>query len=351
MISVVVMGDRSKYSFLGEIVPQIPIPKLKLGDTDIIVTQSDTSEGLADNQAIGLKSARLPIATNVIFPADVVNIQNYAEKAVAVFYFEEFEFCKLKTMHDLENIRKAGFSSVAVVLYAPPRKFLDSDISTYDEAIENAKAKYKGDGYRVIEYKPEISMLPLIIQLPTDVYTNRHRDRVLNKISEKRELLYDEDVGFKLDYELMQAEIGLSPQDNKIINRYDEKEFSLATVDAVYFERARKLIFDYKRGEFIEPLCSLYKHFVKPLAFWDLEKDINILEEKIRKAFYKSTYIEHNMVFQGTRSEYENCINDSRIDTEFLKRVNRFMGYTLYDVIVHHIESRLNKLEELAKGG
>ena len=350
MINVVVMGDRSRYSFLGEIVRQIPIPKSKLGDTDIIVTQLDTEDGVVDNKAIELKSTRLPIATKIIFPANNANIQNYADKAVAVFYFEEFGFRKLKTTHDLDTIRHIGFPSVAVILYAPPRKFLDSDISTYNDDIENAKAKYKEDGYRVIEYKPGTSTLPLIIQLQTDLFTNCHRVRMLNKIAEKREELYDE-YGLKLDYELMQVESGFSPQDNKIINRYDEKEFALATVDSIYFERARKLIFDYKRIELLEPLFNLYKSFVKPIAFWDLKQDVNILEEKMQKEFYKSTYIEHNIVFRGTRNEYENYINTSRIDTEFLKRVNEFIGYTLYVVIVHHIERRLNKLEELAKGG
>lgn len=357
MISVVVMGDRSMYSFLGEIVPQIPIPKSKLGDMDIIVTPSYFNDVSVGNQAIELKSARLPIATNVIFPAYNANIQDYADKAIGVFYFEEPRKQKT-TMRDLENIRKAGFPSITIVLYAPPRKFLESDISTYDEAIENSKTKYKKEGYTVIEYTPGTSILPLIVQLPSDVSSNCYRERLLDKIAEKRRIIYGEDSEFRWDYDLTIEEYrcDLSEQDKELITRYDSQEFALASLNVVYFERARQLIFENKRSSLLEPLLCVYKNFINnadftEFIFWDLNKDIEILEESIRKQFYKSTFVNHDVIFQGSIIEYGMYENKISLYSDFFSRIKTFFKNILYEIIVHHIENRLDKLEELAKGG
>ena len=357
MISVVIMGDQSKYSFLGEIVQQIPIPKTKMGDTDIIVTQFDTNGGTASNRAIELKSARLPIATKVVFPSNNANVQDYADKAAAVLYFEEFGFLKSSSLKELESICEAKFPSVTVVLYIPQRNFLESDISTYDEDIETARAKYKEDGYTVIEYTPGTSMLPLVVQLPSDISANCHRDRVLDKITKKKELLYDEDVGVKFDYEYTRevCECSLSEHDRLLITRYDKQEFERASLDVVYFERARKLIFEKKRSTLVEPLLGVYKNFInnpdfKEFIFWDMEKDVQILEKIIKTKFYESIFVNHNTIFQGTPIEYGMYEEKNKLCLEFYNRIETFFRDTFCEAIVQHIDSRLTKLEKLAKG-
>ena len=353
-----VIGDWSKYSFLREIVPQIPIPKAQMGDTDIAVTHFNTNGSLVGNQAIELKSDRLPIATEVIFPADNANLENYANKATVAICFEEFEFVKSSTKEKLKYIRDAEFFSVAVVLYAPSRKFLESDISTYDEAIENAKEKYEEDGYIVIEYTPGKNILPLIAQLPSDISVNYHRNRLLKKIAEKRENLYDEDFGLRWDYDLTREDYrcSLSEQDRTLITRYDRQEFERASLDIVYFERARRIIFEKKRNSLIEPLLGVYKNFISNVdfnefIFWDLNKDIEMLEETIEIQFYKSTFVNHNAIFQGTEIEYGMYENKIKLCSEFYNRIEKFFKETFYEMIAHHIEKRLNKLEKLAKGG
>ena len=343
MVNVVVLGDKSRYSFLNELVSYLPTSSYELGNNKIVVNS-------IDNQVIGHSPAQLPIATNVIFPPDYDDLNEYLNKISSVLYFEEFEFQKYETMETLKMIRNIGLYPLTIVLYIPPRSFLESDISNYDDAISNAKSNYNKMGYSVIKYIPTISFSPLIIQVESDIDNNMHRNSFLRKIADIKSDIYD---NLQLNYELamLDGRNQLSEIEKKRIIAYDEHEFSNTSLETIYFNRTKRIIFETNYDEFIEPLLLFYKKTVKDISFCKLEKDIKIFNKNIRTKFYNSTFIDHNIIFKGTRTEYELSRLRIQLYKDFFGRVQKFLQEILYMEVIAYIENRLSKLEKMLTGG
>lgn len=351
MVNILVYGDRSRYSFLSELVSELTIPSHRMDDENIIVAQVGTRKSSAIfPKAIELTSAQLPLATNVFFPSDSCDIGKCADKFSSILFFEEFEFLKASSLQKLEDLEEIGQLALTIVLYIPPRRFLDTDISTYDDAIENAQKYYSNLGYSVLLYKPLDNLFHFLLK-PTGRYSNFYRKKMLNKIAEKRDLLHD-DIGLQLDYELAFEEnrCSLNAQDNKFIIQYDEETFKRASLEKIYFERAKKLIFEQQRHRFINPLLNIYKEFMKDIAFGNLNIDAEVLEDIVEKSFSSSTLNKKNTFFHGTYLEYETNREKNHIITEFLARVNRFIQFDLCNEIIKYADIRLNRLERLVKG-
>ena len=107
-------------------------------------------------------------------------------------------------------------------------------------------------------------------------------------------------------------------------------------------------------GGFTEPVAKLYRSTLRvlPPAFWDIDKDCDLLTKKLRQAWrgwMRQPEWEHLQLNPATEESYEKLVAESGINAAFFKRLMGFVNEEALRVLEEHLQYRYNGIKEVLK--
>lgn len=334
-----IIGDQSRFQYLKMLIGDVAYNELvnvttinKIEDVHVVCDQ-DGSNGV-------VISSEIPLNTEVIIQGTVLQDVEY-EGYDKILIFDEFPYRTKDTVEDVRKISDHPHTrEYEIILIEGEQKGLKSDVSTIEDAMNEAKKLYIQEGHSV-----KISSLSKIKELlfqtlddSYDIYAllRKKLDYVLQYIHEDFDFEYD------LVYEDFFDDIYMEKVMRGGIKRGGD-------IRKIFVGEISKRIVDrghFKIQMFIE---EIYKYFMKEINMWDLERDLKEFFVEIQGDFANFIYTNvEELCFQRSEQKYEVFYNQHRKNIVRMKNCTRqFFKDELKQKIVERMENRIEKLKEL----
>lgn len=334
-----IIGDQSRFQYLKMLIGDAAYNELvnvttinTIEDVHVVCDQ-DGSNGV-------LISSEIPLNTEVIIQGTVLQNVEY-EGYDKILIFDEFPYRTKDTVEDVRKISDHPHTrEYEIILIEGEQKGLKSDVSTIEDAMNEAKKLYTQEGHSV-----KISSLSKIKELlfqtlddSYDIYAllRKKLDYVLQYIHEDFDFEYD------LVYEDFFDDIYMEKVMRSGIKRGGD-------IRKIFVGEISKRIVDrghFKIQMFIE---EIYKYFMKEINMWDLERDLKEFFVEIQGDFANFIYTNvEELCFQRSEQKYEVFYNQHRKNIVRMKNCTRqFFKDELKQKIVERMENRIEKLKEL----
>jgi len=304
-----IIGDQSRFQYLKMLIGDVAYNELvnvttinKIEDVHVACDQ-DGSNGV-------VISSEIPLNTEVIIQGTV--LQNVDP------HTREYE----------------------IILIEGEQKGLKSDVSTIEDAMNEAKKLYTQEGHSV-----KISSLSKIKELlfqtlddSYDIYAllRKKLDYVLQYIHEDFDFEYD------LVYEDFFDDIYMEKVMRDGIKRGGD-------IRKIFVGEISKRIVDRGHSKIPMFVEGIYKYFMKEINMWDLERDLKEFFVEIQGDFANFIYTNvEELCFQRSEQKYEVFYNQHRENIVRMKNCTRqFFKDELKQKIVERMENRIEKLKEL----
>lgn len=187
---IVVIGDKSRYQFLRQLIPYTGMHSEKLVDKTVKLVDKNMEK--SDDSYF---SSLIPLNTQVVFPSEFeIETYEFTVNDLVLFFDEvpfqtEFEIGQLDKLTADPNV-----AHLQVVLYDTRQGILTTDVTTSQDAKDAAKTELLKRQIAYIDY-PESGIDVFLWNLTTLLDPAK---KILSKINKKRELLQ---YTFSIDYE------------------------------------------------------------------------------------------------------------------------------------------------------
>lgn len=335
---IIIVGDKSRYQFLKMMAFEEVLEKEIWNKTIRIISEKSKEKDT-------IYSAKLPLNTELIFPAEL-NWKNYTyTNNDMILLFDEFPF-RTKEKRDALQwcINNTNTMACKVILVSNERKFLESDISTEKEALEEACKEYQNANICVEKYT--MGEFPQILFYPNS-FTNYVKMRMLEKIKKLYHNLELMTSGYELDYlwELKDKVENIGVLDDFFsyssswnIKKVDVKKNIYIKTEQYFFEDNE--IFEFSK--------KIYMRCVDEICIWNINEDLDSLYNKIKLKFKNKMNERKSNFFQGNEYEYVQWKqNNIQYILETKKDVIKFFKEDLQELIKNQAYQRINRLEEL----
>ncbi len=336
---VIILGDKSRYQFLRQLLPEEQLHSEELVSRTIkLVSRADSLK--EDMYA----STRIPLDTEVIFPDEIVSVDFSFEQNDLVLYFDEMPF---QTEFEIEQLDKLceneNIKALQVVLYNSKKEKLDTDITSSLDAREEAKKRLLKNKIPFIEY-PEAGIDALIWHYEAVLELKDKQLNKLKKLSQKLEYT------FVLDYELDFIEVEsemLSPLVLESLFRYVTQDVGK---DVLKTAVDRAVIACVRDRRLQRMIAALYEKYLNEYIVWNAEKDLEKIFEKMEQEFLKQVRNNRDFKFPKGNDQYELELNKNKAQVMLLKnQITDFFKNDLALFLKAQIQQRINILEEMIR--
>lgn len=334
-----IIGDQSRFQYLKMLIGDAAYNELvnvttinTIEDVHVVCDQ-DGSNGV-------VISSEIPLNTEVIIQGTVLQNVEY-EGYDKILIFDEFPYRTKDTVEDVRKISDHPHTrEYEIILIEGEQKGLKSDVSTIEDAMNEAKKLYIQEGHSV-----KISSLSKIKELlfqtlddSYDIYAllRKKLDYVLQYIHEDFDFEYD------LVYEDFFDDIYMEKVMSGGIKRGGD-------IRKIFVDEISKRIVDRGHSKIQMFIEGIYKYFMREINMWDLERDLKEFFVEIQGDFANFIYTNvEELCFQRNEQKYEVFYNQHRKNIVCMKDCTRqFFKDELKQKIVERMENRIEKLKEL----
>lgn len=334
---VIILGDKSRYQFLRQLLPEEQLHSEELVSKTIKLISSASS--LKEDMYI---STRIPLDTEVIFPDEVASVDFSFEQDDLVLYFDEmpfqteFEIGQLDKLCENENIK-----ALQVVLYNSKKEKLATDITSSLDAREEAKKRLLENKIPFIEY-PEAGIDTLIWRYEAILDRKDKQLNNLKKLSQKLEYTFSLD--YELDFIEVESEM-LSPLVLESLFKYVTQDTGKDVLKTAVDRAVIACVRDHRLQRMI---AALYEKYLKGYIVWDAEKDLEKIFEKMKQEFLKQIRVNKDFKFPRGNDQYELELNKNKAQIMLLKnQITDFFKNDLALFLKVQIQQRIDILEEM----
>lgn len=334
-----IIGDQSRFQYLKMLIGDAAYNEL------VNVTTINTIEDVhvacdQDGYNGVLISSEIPLNTEVIIQGTVLQDVEY-ERYDKILIFDEFPYRTKDTVEDVRKISDHPHTrEYEIILIEGEQKGLKSDVSTIEDAMNEAKKLYTQEGHSV-----KISSLSKIKELlfqtlddSYDIYAllRKKLDYVLQYIHED----------FDFEYDLVYEDFFDDIQMEKVMRGGIKRG---GDIRKIFVGEISKRIVDRGHSKIQMFIEGIYKYFMREINMWDLERDLKEFFVEIQGDFANFIYTNvEELCFQRSEQKYEVFYNQHRENIVRMKNCTRqFFKDELKQKIVERMENRIEKLKEL----
>lgn len=348
------LGEKARLELLRWLLPEAVAPDW--GESLVWVEYGSSSairRGLDDFWQVQ-SSCLLPGMTALVAATaeQVAAVGKKRETRVGVL--EEFPFGRQSTYETLRTIHQEDpVREVLVVLLDLPLLGGSTDLDAPEDQLEEQYQAYRKEEEAVILYGA--GDLPGLLAWRQDTLLGQRR-MALQELTDMQELIRV----IRYDYEYMVLddlqETLLAPAQLERICSFHTAKRGLAYCVWVAYQRKAEAVFfpPSDAGGFTEPVAKLYRSTLRvlPPAFWDIDKDCDLLAKKLRqawRAWMRQPKWEHLQLSPDTEADYEKLVAESGINAAFLKRLMEFVNEEALRVLEEYLQCRYNGIKEVLK--
>ena len=222
---------------------------------------------------------------------------------------------------DVDNIDDALFTSEEVLLNE-----FDNDI--LKKLIEFYIYKSPNDLINILS--GNVKTLIVVSEIIKDKFSKWHE-----KIASFE---FEYDLSYEVDYQDMLLEPSYFDQ----IKKFESVKGS-RDIMGTYISNYSRKFFD----TMFKCVENIYKEYVESICFWDLKKDLSILERNF-KDFYFKEIRRDSQIYKcpKTIAEYQNILTQTKLDVIFSENIENFIKIKMKKFILHYIEEKEKILAE-----
>lgn len=334
---IVVVGDKSRYQFLRQLIPDTGMHSEKLVDKTIKLVDKNVEKN--DDSYF---SSLIPLNTQVVFPSGVESEAFEFNVNDLVLFFDEVPFQTEFEIGQLDKLTTdPNVAHLQVVLYDTKQGMLTTDVTTSQDAKDAAKIELLKRQIAYVDY-PE-SGIDVFLWNLTALLDPAKKN--LSKIKKKRELLQ---YTFSMDYEFDFLEI-----EDKIVSPIVLERLIKRTeqdVGRLVLETAtNRAVVNCVRNEALQSMIeNLYFKYLGELCVWDQVADLEKIRKDIQRDFKAFIKIKSDFKFADDQAQHELEINKYRNQVVLFKdQVTRFFTKELALILEKQFQKRLKRLETL----
>lgn len=351
---IVAIGDRSKYLFIKDFLRDeykldYSIEELERNTIYLLYSKENLIEKDKDIIIYSRKFSKTKV---VIIPKNIVDINFKLKNIDKLLIFNSFPYAKLGLLEDVDFILK-GFEikHVDSILYKEKRRFGITDISNENESIEMAKKIYKDKNIKSTIYnqyeenKDLFNVVPNFIDSFKYDYKNRYE-----KIKQRFNDRYSREYDLKVK-EYFNMFTLLDPEEFERFNNM----FSYNNVkdsNDIWYTFVKNFEKEYIIGSqgILEIVLNFYKEYVSGVCFWNIENDLDKLENIVINVYREYFGKEKKLKVPTNELEYIKLMNkykENSLEVLFKNKLTDFFDIKLKDIIKTYINNHYNKIEEM----
>ena len=343
---IIAVGDKVRYQIFRHIKSgtkstnsSFQTERLGVNTIRIVSDYDSTSETV-------FYSMQLPLATEIVFPAESRMYEEQIGIHDKIVFFDEFPY---RTQEELESLKQymedncTAFCEVVVAVNN--RKCMESDLTTEETAAKSAYEKYLKEGFCVKQYNIQDDAYDFLF-CNNDFCTNFNAAKLRRKIKDIKSNVFDSFL-FNTDYEL------------EYIREFDISCSNPAFLDGFFSYHAcnngtqnstenfiRRFWVSDSVKQYIAFADKMYGKYIKEICVWDYQKDLKLLHDKICIAFKMYFKGIRNISYNGTEEQYSMWLfKNKNIIVQIKERIVNFFKTQLREEITRHIKERIEKLE------
>lgn len=352
---IVVIGDKSKYLFIKDYLIDdskfdYSIEELEKNNIYILYDNKNYIE--KDNDCIKICSKKFPKTKLTIIPKDILEVRLESKDIDKLVVFNSFPYAKLDLLEDVDFVLKEfNVNDVDSILYKENRRFGATDISTEKESIKRAIKIYKEKNINTKIYNHNknnediFNIAPDFIASFKDDYKNKFY-KSIEKFNSRYEREYDLKV--KQYFNMFTL---LDPDEFERFNNM----FSFNNIkksDDIW----NTFVENFKKNYIVDSMGilpevkDLYKSYVSEICFWDMENDLENLENLIIKEYKNHFGREKKLKAPINELEYIKLMNNSKensLEVLFKKKLTDFVDIKLKDTIKIYINNYYDKIKDM----
>ncbi len=352
-MKIYVMGDKSRYQYLQRLLKEFPIQQVfkntgAVERQDISIVHAPTTK--EDSQS--LQSHRIPLHTRVTIAGDSQEPRNFSMEGMdsydKILILDEFPY---RTDAELERTgrlsRDYRVRDYEVILIRKEGQSLKSDISSADDAMEQAQRDYEAEGHPVKTYSIS-SKENIFNYYPSGIKGGWKKIFQKRLQAAKDRLMVEFEQVFLLNYGF---ELKTDLEDSKRLDSYIQyarvrgRELRETFIVGFMHDFFRETALSMVLKKFIR---SMYLNFTKEIPVWDREKDIDRFFSEVGISFSQKLYVGRRLPFSGDEADY--IIFKNQNSQRILDMKNcaiSFFSDELKEIMRRRILKRIERLEEI----
>ena len=351
-MKIIVIGDKSRYQFLRKLTENPSLTSESLGRKKVVVTGNRQTE----SETIFF-SPCLPLYTELEFPSENdINNENIiiTRKDKLIIFIEKMTAQIRKAQESdaekfeiLKRYRNKALSCEIIVL-VNNIEGMTSDISTKEDEVQEILRICREEGFIARKYILG-ELLDFLIYY--DFVENNSKKEFESKFRNLREEIQN---NFSVDYEM---EMDLSGFYDRYIEdpNYFENFFRytrhISNLVKSSTQKMYAALLQNQNKEFVKICEQLYEERMRMVAFWDMEKDKEILYRKIVGAYNEKFRKMPVISFKGSESDYEIWYSKNMNTIfEIKDKAKTFFQKDVCELMKEYILHRLSRVEDVLNG-
>ena len=352
---IVIIGDKSKYLFLKDYLKDEN--KLNenidyLEEYDIYLLYDKDNRMEKENDNIIIYSKIISMSKVIIIPKDILTINTNINKIDKLLVFNSFPYTKLDLLEDLDfMLKQFSISYINSILYREKRRFGVTDISTENESLEKAKKLYEEKNINTIIYNQNEYNQDLFNLSPNFIDSFKHDykndfNNILQLFNDR--YIREYDLKVKGYFNMLTL---LDPEEFEKFNNI----FSYSRIknsNDIWMTYLKSFEKEYMIGDsgLLQIVKDLYIGYISEVCFWNMEDDLNNLEQIIISQYREYLTIDKKLKAPKDEIEYIKLLNKDKgnsLDIFFKNKLKDFININLKNIVSNHIEQHYNKIKKI----
>lgn len=347
-----VVGDESRYQFARIMIGEMDCVNYanEKSGMNFIFINSGFRRYIQDEKNIMVYTDLVQIGRVIEIPAENFSTKSICGDRISdkVLLFNTFPYAKLNLLDSLEEMVEAmPMTEFEVVLYKEKRKFLSTDISSIDEAMEFAKLEYMKFASNVVVFRPEnrLDKLFIIHQHISKRLKMNYSNLVeiqKNRFKMRFDITYSAEIEDYINYlfDLLNPDDLLSATEVFSFEMVKDK----ADIWSAYksnFER----IYLFGNYDIINRVAEFYFSYVEGISCLNQEDEREKVEEILLEKYNKFFEYRTRIFVPQSEIDYLRLVSKTGLCEKFLQRIQSFakdgLKNVLYDMINNKIKCGL----------
>lgn len=347
-MQITAIGDKSRYQFFRNMVEyenQIEGDFFteKLGDNDVYLTSQKTE--LLENMYY---SKKIPLNTTIFFPNEYDDLVLKSGTIDKILVFDEFPYVSDSEIKNLHKVLVSNIlSQIEVVLVKNGRESLNSDISTEETAISEAKKYYGEMGIDTCIYDTNSS--PKFLLYTCYDFQSQGKKLIQSYIRKVQKELDIFDSVYEFSVEISEIPLLIEVD---ILARFFDYNDSIRTKNIwkVYRRRAFDFYWKSNKRKIVKIYSEVYKNMIGEICIWNIQKDIDELTNVLQQEFRQALNVFSPLSFYGEKEYYDDFLNEHKEEViKFKIIIKDFFNIKLREILKKRIQHKINKMEELIR--
>ncbi|MDB8562368.1 hypothetical protein PNU51_13835, partial [Turicibacter sanguinis] len=248
-------------------------------------------------------------------------------------------------------LKQFSVNHVNSILYKEKRRFGTTDISSENESLENAKKLYEERNintiiYNQYEYNQDLfNLSPDFIDSFKYDYKKNYNN-ILQRFNDR----YTRDYDLKVKGYFNMLTL-LDPDEFEYFNDIFSYE-KVKNSNDIWLSYVKNFEEEYMIGSegILQIVKELYKGYISDICFWNIEDDLNNLENIIIYQYREYFEIEKRLKAPEDELEYIKLINQNQensLDIFFKNKLKDFVNIILKNIISNYIQNQYNQIKKM----